>query len=90
MTCAGAMTATSPTRAIASRRRATISHTLDRAVVVGHSRAAMIALTFAVKRHDRVSRVVVFANHYTALLGEIPEVKSALRGRLSWAGEPRA
>jgi len=50
----------------------------------------MIALTFAVKRHDRVSRVVVFANHYTALLGEIPEVKSALRGRLSWAGEPRA
>jgi len=58
--------------------------------VVGHSRAAMIALTFAVKRHDRVSRVVVFANHYTALLGEIPEVKSALRGRLSWAGEPRA
>jgi pimeloyl-ACP methyl ester carboxylesterase len=52
---------------------ATISHTLDRAVVVGHSLAAMIALTLAVKRHDRVSRLVVFANHYTVLLGETPQ-----------------
>ena len=43
---------------------------LDRAVVVGHSLGAMIALTFAVKRHDRVSRLVL-------------EVKSALRAFLS-------
>jgi pimeloyl-ACP methyl ester carboxylesterase len=43
---------------------------LDRAVVVGHSLGAMIALTFAVKRHDRVSRLVL-------------EVKSALRAFLA-------
>jgi pimeloyl-ACP methyl ester carboxylesterase len=72
MTCAGAATATSPTRAKASRRTATISHTLDRAVVVGHSLGAMIALTFAVKRHDRVSRLVL-------------EMKSALRAFLASA-----
>ena len=56
---------------------------LDRAIVVGHSLGAMIALTFAVRRHDRVSRLVLFVNHYTVLLGETPEVKSALRAFLA-------
>ena len=37
---------------------------------MGHSLGAMIALTFAVKRHDRVSRLVL-------------EVKSALRAFLA-------
>ena len=48
-----------PTRTTASRRTATISPTLDRTVVVGHFLGTMIALTFAVKRHDRVSRLVL-------------------------------
>lgn len=56
---------------------------LGRAVVVGHSPGAMIALIFAVKRPDRVSRVVLFVNHDTVLLGETPEVRSALRASLA-------
>jgi pimeloyl-ACP methyl ester carboxylesterase len=55
---------------------------LDRAVVVGHALGVMIALTFAVERHDRVSRLVLFVHRSTVLLGETPEVKSALRASL--------